>query len=246
MVDFSAARELFAFGLKIQTLNLSAFLYEPLTRFMIAYVGGLHLLGLYELASRIVAQARQLAIVPASNLLAVFAVRTTTQRLRADYERAFLTTTAAGAVLMFAVAVLAPAVSLLWLGGLDWEFLAITATLAIGWGVNISSAAAYYLGIAQNRLRWNIIGAMAAAFTSPVLVYAASLISPAAIGLGTCVAVSLGALITLRTAAYPAQRARTSKRLSARSRLLFRQAMSRSRLSGAKLYLAPGRRVAVK
>ena len=220
-IHLPAAKDLFLFGLKIQGLNISGFLYEPLTRFMIAYVGGLHLLGLYELASRIVAQARQLAVVPASNLLAVFAARAKTQRLRADYDRAFLITTIAGVGLMCTVVASAPIVSLLWLGGLDWQFLGITLALALGWAVNISAIPAYYLGIAQDRLKWNMIGALALAFASPALVYLTSLISPSLIGLGAAMALSIGAVITHRTASPLTHRSGSPRRLLVQARLLF-------------------------
>jgi hypothetical protein len=71
-------------------LNLAGFLFEPLTKFAIGYIGGLHFLGLYELASRVTGQARQVVVVPAANLLAVFATGERSRRSRAAYEKAMV------------------------------------------------------------------------------------------------------------------------------------------------------------
>lgn len=235
--SMTTTRQMFGFGVKVQGLNLAGFLFEPATKFALAHVGGLHLLGLYELASKVIAQARQLAVVPASNLLAVFSAKARHQQLRASYERSVVMLTAAGTALMIGVICASPIFSFLWLGRLDAEFLTISATLAVGWAINISAVAAYYLGVAQNALKWNIVGALVTATSSPAIILTLAPLSsfvPAVIG--PAVAIALGAVATYKAADFLMGRASFPIRLIARTRLMLSQLRSKDSATGRILH----------
>lgn len=195
--NLTMARTLFSFGAKVQALNLAGFLFEPLTKFAIGYIGGLQFLGLYELASRVAGQARQVVVVPAANLLAVFATGERSKRSCAAYEKAVVITSSFGTAIIGGVSVASPLISFLWLGSVNLTFVLISLSLSIGWIANISAVPAYYLGIANHQIRWNVIGALATALISPAAIMALSFMGGAAsVGLGPSAALLAGAALT--------------------------------------------------
>jgi hypothetical protein len=102
-----------------------------------------------------------------------------------------------GLVIIGGVSVASPFISLLWLGSVNLPFVIISLSLALGWIANISAVPAYYLGIANHQMRWNIVGSLATALISPLAIVAFSFLSGfVSLGLGASAALIAGAALT--------------------------------------------------
>lgn len=200
--DAVAARELFGYGMRAQGLNLAGFLFEPTTKFAISAICGVHALGLYELASRGLMQVRQVIVTPSGNLTPLFAKASTVgnRRIGRTYDRAVATLFPLSIGGMLGLVVISPALSFIWVGHLETDFIAMTAILATLWSLNLIALPAYYLGLGANYLRWSIWGALATALSSPLLVIVlAPIIGDYSGALGAGLAIALGAVVTMRT-----------------------------------------------
>jgi O-antigen/teichoic acid export membrane protein len=194
-----ALRELLGFGLRLQVLNIVAFPFEPVTKFVFSAIGGLPALGLYEVASRGFLQVRQLVVAPSQNLTPLFASQHHLggEGLNALYQRATATLIAAGAVTMGGLAVGAPLISYVWLGRVDRMFVVYSLILAAGWFVNIVATPGYFLGVGTGRLRWNITGAALSTASAGLLgALLGKLLGPAGIAAGAMLGIAGGGLLT--------------------------------------------------
>lgn len=195
--DQGVARALVVYGVRLQALNMAGFMFEPMTRFAISHTGGLAALGLYELTSRVVSQARQLIVMPSSNFLAIFAATSAMSKRRYHYRQGLVVVTAAGAVLFGGIALASPLIGWIWLGRFDMEFSLTSSALCIGWFANVTALPAYYLGISSQRIKWNIAGAAVLSVAAPLAVaLLVPFVGPAAIGPSVATALVIGAMIT--------------------------------------------------
>lgn len=240
-----AARELFGYGMRAQGLNLAGFLFEPTTKFAISAICGVHALGLYELASRGLMQVRQVIVTPSGNLTPLFAKASTVgnRRVARTYSRAVAALAPLSIASMLGLIAISPVLSIIWVGHLETDFIAMTAILATLWSVNLMALPAYYLGLGANRLRWSIWGALATALSSPLLVIAlAPVVGDNGAALGAGLAIAIGAIITMRTprafGTRPVPRLRYFPKMA---RLLALALMRRVGLRGARLALPQSR-----
>ncbi len=197
--DVGAFRELAGFGIKLQVLNAVSFVYEPLTKFAISAVGGVAILGCYELASRVVMQLRQLILAPSTNLTPLFASNNlSSPGLNTKlYEGAVLTCLVAGGSTVLALLILAPTLCHIWLGHYPPLLPSFIRILAIGWFFNVLSAPAFLLGIGLGRFTGNMVGSSVMTLFSPALLYIFEGTTPLAYAFGPAIAVTLGAILTI-------------------------------------------------
>ena len=163
-------------------------------------IAGLEMLGLYEMASRVVLQVRQLIAAPSQILMPAFAQidAQSPDRLPPLYEKVIATTTALGIPLMLAAILISPLVSLFWLDHFNSNFLAFIGVIAIGWLVNILCVPGYHLGIARGIVGWNIAGHVVATVGGGIL--AAILgnhIGGIGIAVGAYTMLAVGAVLSL-------------------------------------------------
>lgn len=170
-------REMLGFGVKLQIGTIANLLFEPASKIVLGNVGGTAMLGIYEMAYRMVYQVRSVAIMAQSTVLPrlVELGRKGDDGLRLFFLRTCRASALAAAGLMLLVIVASPLISWLWLGWIDAEFLTITALLCLSWGINVLAAPAYYLGIATGRVMPNVLGQLLAGILAPVLAYALGL-----------------------------------------------------------------------
>lgn len=154
----STAREVMGFSLKAQLANFVNGLFEPLAKLLIGHGAGLHILGLFEIAYKIVVLPRNalvagvMAAVPAKTRL--FASnKTAFQELHRKSTR---TVGLAATLLLGVVVLVSPLAMPLWLGHDEPLLPKFVALLALGFWVNAISASSYALGIASGTMRTNI------------------------------------------------------------------------------------------
>lgn len=164
-------KELLGFGTKLQIGTIANLLFEPTTKIIIGHIAGTAVLGLYELAYRMVYQVRGVAITALQNLVPAFAnlKETDPAALGALFRKTCRMAALVGAPIMGAVMLGAPLVSLIWIGTYNPDFVRLTALLSLCWAVNILAAPAYFLGMGTGEVNVNVGGQVVTGVLSPVL-----------------------------------------------------------------------------
>ena len=171
-VSGAALREMLGLGLRLQVGTLATLLVEPLCKIVLGAVGGTALLGVFEMAQRMVYQVRSVAIMALQSTVPEFA------RIEAEggetldrlFGRVCRAAAVTGAGLMAVLAVASPLVSWLWLGRVDPLFVLFTGVLSVGWAVNILAAPAFFLGIARGRVMPGVLGQVLSGVVAPLAV----------------------------------------------------------------------------
>lgn len=184
--------QLFGFGIKLQFASLISFCFEPVIKFLMSAAYGLEALAIFEMAYRLVLQARHLVVSPMQALLPAFAQLSHEHphELASLYEKSTTKSLLLATPVLLTVGVSAPIVSLFWLGTYNGIFVAFAALLSLGWLANALGTPAYHLGVARGILRWNILGHVVTSIGGPLLGYLfGHLLGP--IGFVSCVSAGL-------------------------------------------------------
>lgn len=193
-------RELLGFGVKLQAANIVSFLYEPATKFVLSSVGGLAVLGVYELAQKLVQQVRQIVVGPSQILMPAFA-RSHDQgggEVAVLYEKAVATSTLVGLPLMLGVAATSPLICWLWMGHLDLRFVDFVVLLCAAWFCNLFAAPAYLLGVGTGSVGWNIAGHVVTSGGGPLAGLLLGRFAGAyGVVIAACVALAAGSLLSM-------------------------------------------------
>lgn len=166
-------RELLGFGIKLQIGTIANLMFEPACKIVLGTVGGTVILGIFEMAYRMVYQVRNVAIMALQTTIPAFATFDGRQPddLRRLFDKVCRTAAMAGGGLMSVIALTSPLVSWLWLGEINYAFVCLSALLTIGWSINIFAAPAYFLGMADGRVMPNVLGQIVSGIIAPVSVY---------------------------------------------------------------------------
>lgn len=148
-------RASFAFLSKSIFLGAARAGFEPVSKILIGYYGGLTSVALFDLAVRVSGQLRQLVNAPLQPIAVLTARSTAALSLehQSSVERWMLISLAAGFVAALAQIVSSPVVSWLVLGRFEPVFGVMSAILALSFFVNFSGTVAYYVVLASGRLR---------------------------------------------------------------------------------------------
>lgn len=156
--SITVLREMLGFSMKSQFANLLNGLFEPLAKIMLGRLGGLDLLGLFELAYKMIALPRNAVVsgvqatVPAMTRL----MATNRMEARRLYGRTLHQSLRLTAAVLGAVVLASPLISWLWLGWFAPELSLFAALLGVGFVLNTLGAPAFVLGITSGRMRGNI------------------------------------------------------------------------------------------
>jgi O-antigen/teichoic acid export membrane protein len=165
--------ELWLFGIRLQSISVISFLYEPVSKFVISSVGGAETLGLYEMALKYVVQVRQLALGPTTILMPAFAhvnVRAPNE-LTALYRRSLAAAVIVGSALMAAASISSPILSVLLFNYVDRLFVIFVAILSAASFVTIVSSPASNLAVSKGLLKGNFWGTVVASCGAPLLAF---------------------------------------------------------------------------
>lgn len=163
--------ELLGYGSKMQLASIANYITEPLVRILLNQVSGITSVGLYEIASKLVVQVRQLVISAMLPLVPVFAVTDGlgdpgTKALTAKVQRILLFAAPAMALVTLCAS---PLASLFLTGRIEKDLIFYTAVLAWGYGVNTMSALVYIHAQAVGRFKWNLIGQFSIGVTTLIV-----------------------------------------------------------------------------
>lgn len=194
-----ALRQSVGYGLRLQANTLAGMVYDPLSRLLINHFDGLAVLGVYEVASRVVVQVRSLLIAAATPLVPAFASAHDKDEKRATdlLHRSIWMTTMIGGAFAIGLILLAPIVSLLFFAQVKPLFVILVIALASAYFINTSVVPLYLYAQGAGLLRWNIAGQVVIAVTTlaatPVF---AMLGNGSYSGLGVAVGIASGSLVS--------------------------------------------------
>jgi O-antigen/teichoic acid export membrane protein len=174
-VRWNAARfrEMLGYGTSFQVMSVAAIGYDVTTKSLLSRFGGLPAVGYFEMANRLVSLLRGL-IISASQVL-VPVVADLRERdpgaVLSVYRRSLRALTFITLPPMALAAVLAPAISALWLGHVEAGFVQAMVLLLAGTTANILGTPAYYVNLGTGQLRWNTAGHLLIGVLNVVLGY---------------------------------------------------------------------------
>lgn len=194
-------REIYGIGLKMQLAQVASLTFDPFLKFVLSASFGLHAVAYYEIGNRVASQVRQLVVSPTQALLPVFAAtRTSNPQLFAEHYATTMSNLIFFAGLItVGVVIASPAISIVMVGMLDPQLIAMVIVATAGWMVNSLAAPAFQAAISADFTRWNILGQGFATLTAPIAV---SLLAgfgsaPLSVAGGMC-ALAIGALMMIR------------------------------------------------
>jgi O-antigen/teichoic acid export membrane protein len=173
--DSAVFRGLLAYGWKLQVVAILVLLYEPLTKFVLGRFFGTAMVGLYELATRMVQQVRLIVVAPNNALLPTFAAMSHDgqERYFPVVRRAQQLTDISGTIVAVLLIGMLPSISEIWLGSFNATFVFFGIALTFGWFSSLYTAPLYYLAMALDRFRWVITGHATLAILNALLCFAA-------------------------------------------------------------------------
>ncbi|MDH4027218.1 MAG: oligosaccharide flippase family protein [Nitrospirota bacterium] len=151
-------REIIRYGFNFQIISAANMLNDPITKFLLSRFGGLHMVGFYEMASKLIQQVR--AVIGTANQVLVPAIaelqEKEPEKIRpvylTSYQLFFYLSLPAYSILIVG----APVISKLWLGAHE-DFFIITLTwVSIGWAFNTLAIPAYFANLGTGKLFWNV------------------------------------------------------------------------------------------
>lgn len=167
----AAFREMIGYSLRYQMISITLMLFEPLTKSLMAALGGVSAAGYFEMANRLALQLRAFVVTAHTAVVPTLTemVERTPERLRGIYEasaRLVAALVLVGTPLLVAVT---PFVSVLWIGRYEPTFVLFASLLFVGWFGNLVGNPAYVDFLGTGRLPWVVRGHLLVALLNGVL-----------------------------------------------------------------------------
>lgn len=156
-------KEIIGYGLKFQVISVTAMLYDPTTKALLAKFGGLSAVGYYEMVTKLILQFRALIVSANQVLVPTFAAlkERVPQKIHMAYLCSYRLLFYLSVPLFALIIVSLPLISRIWIGYYEQTFIFWGSLLAIGWLLNIFNVPAYFAYIGIGDLRWNMISHVA-------------------------------------------------------------------------------------
>ncbi len=195
-------KEIFSYGARLQSVSWSQALFEPAVRIALGNVGGLLLLGAYEVAQRVLGQGRSVVfqmlypLVPAITHLAERSSLDAKEFIWQWHKRC-----AFGSLLLSPILLLMPdLVAAILIGHKESDFNRIFFLLSIPTWCAISVFPLYYLGPATSLFKWNALCNAGALIVLPLLASVLHLIGAEDSVVGAAVVATTSAALASSTA----------------------------------------------
>ncbi|MDE2436138.1 MAG: lipopolysaccharide biosynthesis protein [Sphingomonadales bacterium] len=172
--DRTRFRELAFYGGGLQISAIAQLLFDPLLKVLLTTFSGLTLTGYYDMANRIVIQARSFIVAAYGALVPHIAARTADKAINPELVRGIYreSMTLLLFVLLPYFAVVGaslPLALVVWKGGYDPVFVQVALVQFVAWWLNLLSLPAYMLYVGMGKLRWTILSH---AITAAIMVIA--------------------------------------------------------------------------
>jgi len=151
----SRFKEMLSYGVNFQINTLVMLLFEPITKILLGRYGGLSAAGYFEMAQRLVLKIRGLLVESNRVIVPVYAsMASYKNEAPALYERNMHHLLFWLIPVFAALVGIAPAISEVWVGSFQKQFVTMVVATAFAWMINIVSAPAYFAYLGQGKLRW--------------------------------------------------------------------------------------------
>lgn len=211
-------RQLLPYGVRLQGMSIASMLYDPVTKFLVGFFGGIGHAAYYDMASRLVGMSRQLLVGANTTLLPAIAGMHSSDpgRLEDAHQRDYRVMFAAATVMLLGPAALARQIATAWLGSAVPEFVLALILLSAGWFVNTVSAPSYLFFLGRGELRWPMASHLVIALLNPFLgVLLGRATGYTGVVSGFAIAIAAGSVVTI--VAYERGRGRSAASLLDRS-----------------------------
>lgn len=161
--DNTVFKEIIGYGVKMQATGVAVFLFEPLTKLLFGIYADLKFLALFEMANKIVLQARSLGIAANQALVPRFAENSELKQAKVKtqaYTFKVNQKVALGVSIVTCISIIAcsPILSLIMLNTIEPTFLTTITVCCVSWLVNSFSQAAYFSNLGTGTLNGNLLG----------------------------------------------------------------------------------------
>jgi O-antigen/teichoic acid export membrane protein len=161
---FTTNRELIIgianYGLKFQLVSILQMLCEPITKFFLSRYGGLSLLGVFEMASRLIIQTRIILSTMTTNLLPKLVDVNITQskeKVQELFIKVFKLNYDIFSIVFGLILLFCPIIVRLWLGEINEELIFMIRILTVAWFINSTMIVPYVYNLGSGDLKANII-----------------------------------------------------------------------------------------
>jgi O-antigen/teichoic acid export membrane protein len=188
------------YGLAFQGTTLVAIVLEPTTKFLLAAYASLEAVGYFEMAIRVVQQARNVVAAPNLALIAAFAdlERRDMDSLRMLYVRSFDLTLLLGPLAFAAVVLAAPILGEVWTGHAAPLFVLFCGVLATGHLIAAMALPAQSLFLGLGLQRWTFAAQVTTALLNGLLgAILGALFATIGVAVALALALALGALVLI-------------------------------------------------
>jgi len=148
--------ELLIYSLNIQVASISQMFYEPLTKALLTKFGSLEVTGYYEMASRMIAQVRNLTVASGKALVPFVShnIEKKNDNIIKYYRYSLKVMSFFSIFIFFLVVILSPFISILWIGSYNYIFILTVFFISFAWFINVLSATSYlfYQGIGKLKI----------------------------------------------------------------------------------------------
>ncbi|GAV19884.1 polysaccharide biosynthesis protein [Mariprofundus micogutta] len=151
--------EIWRYSITFQFTSVISMTYEPVTKGLLSYFGGLPMVGYYEMANRMVMQIRSLIV--SVNRIFVPAVAEIVEidvnRVKLLYLKTYDMFFSINLLLFGFLIVAVPAISDIWMGDSNQVFIVFSWLLVVGWMINTFAGSAFFFNQGAGSLRPNLI-----------------------------------------------------------------------------------------
>lgn len=170
--DIALLRRVTKYGLKFQSVSVFQMLGEPVTKFFLSRYGGLGLVGVFEMASRVVVQIRGILVAISSNLLPKLVhIHSTqsSQKVQEVFAQVFRLNYNMFAIVFGALILFSSLIVKIWLGEENEMLVFLIQLFSIAWFVNSITIVPYIFNLGSGHLNGNVISHALIAVTNLLL-----------------------------------------------------------------------------
>lgn len=166
-------KELFGYGMKIQIMSITTMLFDPVTKYFLTKFGGLGIVGIYEMANKLVLQLRGLIITTSQVMVPAIAglAELGTANIKKIYKEMFEVISFSSIILITYILAFSKYISIIWIGKIQEDFIITISLVCVGWLFNLFSGPAFLINLATGRLKWNLISQFAIALFNCIFCY---------------------------------------------------------------------------
>jgi O-antigen/teichoic acid export membrane protein len=150
-------RETLRYNYNFQVISFFSLLNDPITKMLLTKFGGTEYTGLYELASKLVLQVRNVLATANQALVPIFSSLQETDpgKIGAYFKSSFFYVFIISTFAFSSFIAFAPLFSIWWLGGVNTVFVLLIGVVAVSWYINSLTMPAYFANLGSGNMKWN-------------------------------------------------------------------------------------------